>query len=339
MSINSPQNPAPQTQAKRPAFAPSYNAVQINLDTPTLNAPQMQQPGYYYDYPQAEKQPYYQPVQQQPAAQAPVKNEEKPQAQAPAPQAQAPQPAPQPQVPQPQVAQPAVEDVKVNDVKTEAPAVDIAQVVANLADPDMDKQSLQMEEIARKGLQNEADAVPYVQQDVFEKLLDIVNVDSTKLAGPSDKQIDLRVKIMENTAAAEQAQAQGKDPATVALPYQLTNEEVELANTLTPMEQAERNKEYALYTMAVLQKTYSDEIQKQTGDVVPLTDLPGAAQVVNELKENPNPAIRAAAIDSLRTLKRPEYKADLTKIFDIAQGDSEARVAAAAKDALAEVNA
>lgn len=326
MSINSPQNPAPQAQPKRPTFAPSYNAVQINLDTPTLNAPQMPMPGYYYDYPQADGQPYYQPVPQQPAPQpAPQPTNQQP---------AAPQPAPQPQVPQP-----AVEDVKVDEVKPAEPAVDINKVVANLADPDMDKQSLQMEEITRKGLQNEADAVPYVQQDVFEKLIDIVNVDSTKLAGPTDQQIDLRVKLMENAAAAEQAQAQGQDPATAKLPHQLTNEEIELANTLTPMEQAERNKEYALYTMAVLQKTYGDEIEKQTGDVVPLTDLPGAAQVVNELKENPNPAIRTAAIDALRTLKRPEYKDDLSRIFTIAQNDAENRVVAAATDALAEVNA
>ena len=323
MSINSPQNPAQQPQAQRPAFAPSYNAVQINLDTPTLNAPPMQMPGYYYDYPQANGQPYYQPVQQ-PTAPQPV----------------AVQPAVvQPATVQPAVPQPAVEEVKVDGINPSAPAVDIEKVVANLADPDMDKQSLQMEEITRKGLQNEADAVPYVQQDVFEKLIDIVNVDSTNLAGPTDKQIDLRVKLMENAAAVEQAQAQGKDLASVKLPHQMTNEEVELANTLTPMEQAERNKEYALYTMAVLQKTYSDEIEKQTGNVVPLTDLPGAAQVVNELKENPNPAIRTAAIDSLRTLKRPEYKEDLSRIFTIAQSDAEERVVAAAKDALAEINA
>ena len=61
--INSPQQtPQPQVQTQpqqRPTFAPSYNAVQINLDTPTLNAPQA---GYYYDYPTAQTQPYYPPV-------------------------------------------------------------------------------------------------------------------------------------------------------------------------------------------------------------------------------------------------------------------------------------
>ena len=311
MSINSPQTPAPQVQAKNPSFAPSYNAVQINLDTPTLNAPPM--PGYYYDYPQADGQPYYPPVQPQ---------------------------VPQlPQQPQAEVPKPSVEEQKPAENQPAAAVVDIDKVVANLADADMDKQSLQMEEITRKGLQNEADVVPYVQEDVFKKLIDIVNVDSTKMEAPSDRQIDLRVKLMENAKVVEEAQAAGKNPESVKLPHQLTQEEVDLANTLTPMEQAERNKEYALYTMAVLQKTYCDEIEKQTGRVEPLTDLPGAAQVVNELKENPNPAIRTAAIDALRTLKRPEYKEDLSKIFTIAQSDSEDKVVAAASNALAEINA
>lgn len=317
--INSPQPQVQQPQVqqnRRPAFAPSYNAVQINLDTPTLNAPPM--PGYYYDYPQADGQPYYPPVQTNPQTQ-PV---------APA----------QPNVPPPAVETKPTETAPAPTGPNGPNPPDINKVIANLSDPDLDKRAIQMEEITRKGLNNEADVVPYVQQDVFEKLIDIVNEDSTKLAGPTDRQVELRAKLMENNAVAQQAQAEGKDPNSVKLPHQMTREEIEFADTLTPLEQSERNKEYALYTMAVLQKTYGDEIEKQTGNVVPLTDLPGAAQLVNELKENPNFSVRTAAIDSLRTLKRPEYKEDLTRIFTIAQSDAEDRVVAAATDALNELN-
>lgn len=333
--IQSPQNyQAPQTAAPahKPVYSPSYNAVQINLDTPTLNAPQQ---GYYYDYPKADGQPYYPPVAVNPQP-APV----------------APNPAPV-NVPQPEVEQPKGETPAVPaqeqpavaptpEQPKEAPktdaGVDTAAVVANLADPDYDKQALQMEEIAKKGLTNEADAVPYVQEEVFNKLIDIMNVDSSKLDGPTEHQLQLRDKVAENDAALVKAEQEGKDPKSITLPNQLTPEDEALANTITPLEQAERNKEYALFTTAILQKTYGDEIEKRTGNVVPLTDLPAAAMVVNELKTNQNPAIRTAAIDALRYVQRPEYKEDLGKIYTIAQSDADEGVAAAATDAVNSLN-
>lgn len=322
--INSPQTPQTPVQnapVKRPTFAPSYNAVQINLDTPTLNAPQ---PGYYYDYPTADTQPYYPPVNTtpQPQPQQPVDVK-----------------VPDPVVEQKPTEKPAPADTPATNPPAQDTSVDIDSVVANLSDPDFDKQALQMDEIAKKGLTNEADAVPYVQEAVLNKLIDIIDTDSTKLDGPTEQQLQLRDKVAENDMAVAKAQQEGKDPSTVKLPHQLTPEEVTLANTVTPMEQAERNKEYALFTTAILQKTYGDEIEKRTGNVVPLTDLPAAGQVVNELKNNPNPAIRTAAIDSLRYIQRPEYKDDLSKIYTIAQSDADDTVVAAATDALNSLNA
>lgn len=318
--INSPQGaPAQQVNKARPLYSPSYNAVQINMDTPTVNAPQ---PGYYYDYPTADGQPYYPPVQQ------PVPQ--------PAPAPQQPVSTPQQPAPKAEVPAPEVETKPVDEKPAEAPKqeVNIDQVVANLSDPDFDKQALQMDEIAKKGMTNEADATPYVQEDVFNKLIDIIDYDSSKLDGPTQEQLELRAKLAENDAVAEQAKNEGKDPSTVALPHQLTDDQIALATKITPLEQAERNKEYALFTMAILQKTYGDEIEKRSGNVVPLTDLPAAAQVVSELKENPNPAIRTAAIDSLRYIKRPEYKEDLSKLFTIAKSDADETVALAADEAL-----
>ena len=319
--INSPQNAqATQVNKTRPVYSPSYNAVQINMDTPTVNAPQ---PGYYYDYPTADGQPYYQPLPQQPAPQP------------------APAPAPQPatEKPKAEVPAPAVEQPAEAPKEPDKSDVDIDKVVANLADPDFDKQAIQMDEIAKKGMTNEADAVPYVQEEVFKKLIDIINVDSSKLEGPSAQQLELRAKAQENDLVRIQAEKEGKDPATVAVPHQLSEADLKLANTITPLEQAERNKEYALFTTAILQKTYGDEIEKRSGNIVPLTDLPAAAQVVNELKENPNPAIRTAAIDSLRYIQRPEYKDDLSKIYTIAQTDADETVATAASEALKSLDA
>jgi hypothetical protein len=342
--VNNGSQPVVTQPQRKPVYAPSYNAVQINLDTPTLNAPQ---PGYYYDYPQATGQPYYPPVQQppiQPQPQAPAAPQPAPTAEQQQPPVVVPppvveQPAPTTVAPQPQPQAPAVQPAPATPDAPQAPAVDVEKVVANLASPDFDTQALQMEQIAEKGLKNEADALPYVQEDVFDKLLDIIDVDSSKLAGPTEQQLQLRDKLAENQTAAIEAQNQGKDPSTVKLPHEMTNEEVALASTITPLEQAERNKEYALFTTAILQKTYGDEIEKRTGNVVPLTDLPAAAAVVDELKSNQNPAIRTAAIDALRYIQRPEYKDDLSQIYTIAKTDADDGVVAAATDALNSLNA
>lgn len=321
MIQNTPNNPAQQPNVNgqavqhRPAYAPSYNAVQINLDTPTLNAPQAQP--YYYDYPQAQGQPYYPPM----------------------PSPQQPQQAPQPtNVPQPQAEQTAT-TTPAPQQAPEAANVDIAKVVENLGNPDFDVQCKELMDIGEKGLKNEASVVPYVQEDVFKKLFDIINVDSTKLAGPTEQQLQLREKVAQNDVAIYNAQQAGKDPSTVQLPHQLTPDEEALANTITPLEQAERNKEYALFTTAILQKAYGDEIEKESGSVVPLTDLPGSAVVVDELKDNQNPAIRTAAIDALRFIQRPEYKDDLAQVYSVAQNDADPTVAAAATEALNSLNA
>ena len=92
------------------------------------------------------------------------------------------------------------------------------------------------------------------------------------------------------------------------------------------MEQAERNKEYALYTIAILSKVYTDEVLKHTGNVVPLTDLPGASTIVNALTKNENPSIKVASIDALKYIYRPEYKEEIKSVLNIASKDQNAYV-------------
>lgn len=332
--IQAPQNygmqPAAQAPARKPAFAPSYNAVQINLDTPTLNAP----PAMPY-YPPVNMEPY------KPQAPAPAPAQpEAPQAQAPAEPTQVPppvldttKPAEQPQ----QVQVPQQVDVKPADDKGPQNLAD--EAFKGLSNPDYDVQALAMEDIAKKGLNNQADVIPYVQENIFDKLIDIMNVDSTKLAGPTDKQLEIRDKMAQNDKAIEDATKAGQDPKSVKLPFALTPQEEEEGNKLSPMEQAERNKEYAMFTTAILQKTYADEVEKQSGTVVPLTELPGSKAIITTLKTSDNPDMAASAIDALRYVQRPEYKEDLTKLYSIAQNDSRQQVADAATEALASLNA
>ena len=333
--IQAPQNygmqqPATQVQTRKPSFAPSYNAVQVNLDTPTLNAP----PAMPY-YPPVNMEPY------KPQAPAPAPAQPEAPAQAPAQQTQVPPPVLDTTLPQqPQVQQPT-EQPKV-DVKQETnqgPQNLADEAFKGLSNPDFDVQALAMEDIAKKGLNNQADVIPYVQENIFDKLIDIMNVDSTKLAGPTDKQLEIRDKMAQNDKAIEDAVKAGQDPKSAKLPFALTPQEEEEGNKLSPMEQAERNKEYAMFTTAILQKTYADEVEKQSGTVVPLTELPGSRAIITTLKTSDNPDMAASAIDALRYIQRPEYKEDLTQLYTIAQNDSRQQVADAATEALASLNA
>lgn len=214
------------------------------------------------------------------------------------------------------------------------PDVDIPLVVSNLTNPDFDVQAAQMEEIARLSMNNPEDAVSYIVRDVFTSLIDITKKDTANLATPTEEQIEARKKIIANVLTLENSNPQGE----VKLPFKLSEKEIALANEISPMEQAERNKEYALYTIAILAKVYTDEIEKHTGNIVPMTDIPGVSDTVDALRYNPNAGVKIAAIDALRHISRPEYKEELTTVFTLAQADTNPQVALSAQRAIENLN-
>ena len=211
------------------------------------------------------------------------------------------------------------------------PEVDIPLVVSNLRSEDYDTQAQQMEEIARISLDNPENAVPYIVRNVFSSLIEIAEKDSTNLAGPSEQQVEARKKMIANFLVLEDAAMQKQ--TNPKLPYKLTEADFVMANELSPMEMAERNKEYALYTIAILAKVYTDEVEKQTGNVVPLTDLPGSSAIVDALRYSPNAGVKIAAIDALKHIQRPEYSEELTALYTLAQADPNPQVALAASGA------
>jgi len=79
---------------------------------------------------------------------------------------------------------------------------------------------------------------------------------------------------------------------------------------------------------------YVSEIQKLNNTVVPLTELPGAAGIVEQVKSNQNPMVRASAVDALSYIQLPEYKQDLTTLFTIAKNDKDPSVKEASTKAL-----
>lgn len=359
MQIPNYVNPYMQIPAQQIATpAPNYNAVKIDVHNPSVNTPGVgqavvnvpQQPQYatptmpyytypqaqLYDYPQATQLPYYMPPQMtQAPASAPQVQQQAPAQPAPAPAApvevpapqvvqaapqvvqqniNAPQPAPEPVVTQPAEAPKETKAVEVVPSVPLTPQVDLNGFVAKLTNPDYDVQAATMEEIANMVKDDPQKATELLDVKVMDALTNIVKHDSANLAGPSPEQLAARKKKDENQT--------------------LTPEEQKLADTPSPYEAAERNKSYAMYTLAILQKLYGEEVAKLTNTTVPLTELPGAVTIVEQLKNNPNPTVRTSAVEALSYIQNPAYKNDLNTIFSIAQNNVDPSVQEAAKLAL-----
>jgi hypothetical protein len=342
---------------------PSYNAVKIDVHNPSVNAPGAPQPQYYqpqyapvtapmYQYSQAVPQPVAAPAPA-PAISPETANafatyydgklaERDAAAQAMAAAAGVPKPyVPTPQVvqqnynaptaPQPVVTQPVAPAVAAPAAPTAEPQkpeivlpkpmatqLDLNAFMARLNNPDFEVQANTMEEIANMVKEKPGAATELLDEKVIESLTGIITKDSTKLAGPTPEQVAARQKLM------------NKKP--------LSEAEQQLAMSITPMEQAERNKSYAMFTTAILQKLYNDEVNKLTGNTVPLTELPGAVTIVEALKDNDNPMVRTSAIEALSYIQNPVYKQDLGTLFTVAQNDSDRNVREAAKVALEKLN-
>lgn len=339
--MTSPYMVQQQTQVM-PVPQPKYNAVNIEINNPTVGtpcapqqAPQMPVYNYpqapVYTYPTAAQAPVYYPPVQMPQSFPPVDApQQAPQVTFPQPPVVEPQvnvqpqPVPAPVVTEPTAVQPTqevqpaetVEAAKPEVVPSEpvAPQVDMNAFIAKLANNDFDVQAAGMEDIANLVNESPEKATELVDSKVFDALTNIVNFDSSKLEDVTPEQTAAREKV-----------ASGKD---------VTDADKALADTFSPKEQAERNKSYALFTSALLQKVYGDEVARLTNTTVPLTELPGAMTTVDTLKDNPNPVVRASAIEALSYIQNPAYKKDLTTVFKVAQNDADQGVAEAAKIAL-----
>ncbi len=226
-------------------------------------------------------------------------------------------PTPQPQAPeQPQVVQQTVQQAPVQQT---APSADLTTVVSKLKSQNFDEQAKVMEDIATTMESNPAAGVQYLDTNVVNSLVDVLNQDTTKLAGPTPRQQALRQKLMGGQA--------------------ITDAEKIEASQLSPMEIGERNKQYALYTIAMLQDSLSKEIVKQQGVQMPINELPAIENVIETAKKCPNPMLRASALAGLSYISKPEYKDILGTIFNIAATtDEDPTVQEVAKEALNKLN-
>ena len=331
-----------------------YNAVKIDIDNPKINT----EPKKIYDYPEADGIVTYDMLSFQPVA-LPEENKKEEENTVIAPSEEDSTEDNTVEVPEPNFTTVEAEKTDSAEKKTSEPTtrlsfrgneptvkkpeiipsepilpkIDIAKVTSNLTSSDKDVQAKQLEEIVKVSFTEPEKAKDYLVSDVFTALINITNEDVTKLAPPTQQQIDARQKLIANIVAVE------KDKNAVNnLPYPMNDEEVAVATNLSPMELAERNKEYAIITIGTLAKLFIDDYEAKEGKVVPITDVPGVSAVVNALRKDPDSSIKIAAIDSLMHIRRPEYKEELSALFSLAQADPNPNVSEIAAKANSAVN-
>lgn len=308
----------PQYQTLVPQ--PNYNAVKIDINNPQVNTPgsqsQMTATPVYGSVPVASvyevpQQSIYQPaaLQEAPSVPPPVIIQQPSINQTTAPAAPA---APVVEAP---AAPPQAVEVKTPETVT--PKVDLNAFLSKLTSNDYKEQAIGMQSIVEMVKNSPEIAAELLDVKIIDALLGIMNKDSSALEGPTPKQLQIREKIMNGKKVSEADAAE--------------------ANKISPMELAERNKLLAIFTVVTLQKLYGSEIERIYKNVEPLTNLPGAAAIVEQIKNNPNPIVRAVSIQALDQIKRSEYKQDLKTLFTVAKNDKDPYVKKAAENALKEL--
>ncbi len=284
-----------------------YNGVNIEIINPQGQAgmPQnaCQMPAQFMPVQQPVMIPQY-PVQY-PASQAIVQ----------APQYDYAAVTPQASVPAP-VVTPAAAPVVENSTPVN-PAVSPETFAGKLAVSDLDSQKSAIEELANTIKNGQDEANLLLDTQIFDALTAIIDKDTSALECPSPEVIELRQKPED----------------------QLSEADKEKASTPSPLEKAEINKQYALYTIAYMQERLNNELVKRNNQALELKDLPAIEKVIDTVKSNPNPTLRVAGIAALSYIAKPEYKSDLTTIFELAKADEDDRVKEAATKAAQDINA
>ncbi len=211
---------------------------------------------------------------------------------------EAPAPTAEVQTQQPEQVQQAQTPEVVNE-PTNKSTVDIDALVSGLADADADKKAQTINQIAEYAQGEPSVALQVVSEPVMNGLINIINEDTTGLEGPTDKQIEIAEKITKGE--------------------KLTPEEDALSEQLSPRDKANKNRIFALYTLAMIQKLQREELnqyienQKANGEqpIEPLKieELPGYNDIVNIIKNDPRPEVKVAAMQALQYIAEPNDKA------------------------------
>ena len=224
------------------------NAVSINIYNPQAygNTPTQQQQAPYtnslYNMPESSVYGSNAAFPQQQYIQNPIQT---PVTVAPVPQ---PEPSSVLEQPQQQQAQPIANEQPANEqpVQTEDAAsvkVDTDELINELKSTDTKTREAAINKLAEYAQSEDQNVVKQViTEPIMQTLVDVISEDTSGLQGPTDEQIAVAEKV-----------AKGE---------QLTPEEDKLSEELSPRDAANQNRMFALYTLAMLQKSQRDEVDE-----------------------------------------------------------------------------
>ena len=309
-------NPQPQAMAPYDYTSQLYAMPQASAwGQQTQTA--VQSPFQQYIPTMPQYTPQAAPVEQQAMPQSTI--EQAPQeAQTPQ-EAQAPQEAPaatQAQAPMPQVEQ-----------GEQAPKVDTNALLADLKSQDYNTQAEAITSIANFTQATPDIALQVATDPVKQGLIDIINTDTSALEETTPEQKALADK-----------QAKGE---------KLTPEEQAQLDQLSPKVAANKNKVFALFTLAMVQKLSRDneaqyaQFQTEQGKTpaapLALKDLMGYNEIVNTIQNEPNKELKIAAIQALQYVAKPEEKAEVEQVLQTSLNSEDPAVKQTAQEALAKL--
>lgn len=316
--------PAPAPMPQMPQYdAQLYNYPQASVYgqgmpyAPYQQYPQIPAyypPAPYQQYPQAPYQQYQQQYQQAPSMPEPQMM----------PQSAIATEQPQPQQPAAQPAAPVVEQPQ----QQAANVVDVAALNGELTSQDLNQQTEAITKIAQMSQADSSTALQLVDNQVMQNLAAIIQKDTAQLPGPTNEQV----------AAAQKLQ-KGE---------QLNPAEQQLIEQSSPKEMAEKNKVFSMFTLAMLQKLQRDEIDQfnaqagNAGNAVPplkMQDLIGFNEIANIIATSQIPAVKAAGIQALSYVAKPEDLQIMQQILSPLANDKEEIVKQAAQEALTKLSA
>ncbi|MBR1976938.1 hypothetical protein IKA15_01520 [bacterium] len=164
-------------------------------------------------------------------------------------------------------------------------------------------------------------------EELMTSVANVISKDTSALEGPSEEELKLATKVKNGE--------------------QLTPEEQAIYDTRSPKEQAEKNKVYAIYTLAQLQKNLRDEIDTHNQSIpegkekvaqIKMPELIGFNEIMTAASNSEVPAVRKAAIQAISYVARPEESNGIIQILSNFTNDSDASVQEAAKKAIEKAN-
>ncbi len=209
----------------------------------------------------------------------------------------------------------------------ETPKVNADALLADLKSPDYNVQNEAITSIANFSQSTPDIALQVVTDPIKQALVDIIKTDTSALPDLTDEQKAISVK-----------KEKGEE---------ITPEEQATLDKSSPRIMADKNRVFALFTLAMIQKLSRDneaqyaQFQSEQGKQAPsqlaLKDLMGYNEIVNTIQNDNNGQLRAAAIQALQYIAKPEEKAEVEQILQPALNDSDESVKQVAQDALSKL--